>query len=195
MAHLNTKFGGNLSTRSQVNSNRDSPRPLPPPWPVYLAGENGKKFSWFWLHHVWSDVREKVWFGSFSLPFLLFCLVLWSYMTSGSCYWCETFVITPSIYFICPLKRFLSCLSFPLFSCYLVILHNCSDAVHIQAPAAHPCRKCPLLSLSWTTICTLPSVIVPGTGSQPSYTASSEQAPIHFTAENSLSGTPTLIIL
>ncbi len=46
------------------------------PGPVYLAGENGKKFSRFWLHHVWSDVREKVWFCSFSLPFLLFCLVL-----------------------------------------------------------------------------------------------------------------------
>ncbi len=36
---------------------------------------------------------------------------------------------------------------------------------------------------------TLPGVIVPGTGSQPSYTASSEQAPIHFTAENIMSGT------
>ncbi len=90
-----------------------------------------------------------------------------------------------------------------LFSCYVAILHNCSDAVHTQAPAAHHCRKCPLLSLSWTTIfsgsqtactqctfSTLPGVIVPGTGSQPSYTASSEQAPIHFTAENSISGTP-----
>jgi hypothetical protein len=43
-----------------------------------LAAENGKKFSWFWLHHVenppntlpktvgrlWSDVRGEVWFGS-----------------------------------------------------------------------------------------------------------------------------------
>ena len=39
------------------------------------------------------------------------------------------------------------------------------------------------------TFSTLPGVIVPRTGSQPSYTASSEQAPIHFTAENSKSGT------
>ena len=46
---------------------------------------------------------------------------------------------------ICPLKRFLSCLSFPLFSCYVAILHNCSDAVHIQEPAAHPCRKVPFV--------------------------------------------------
>jgi hypothetical protein len=53
-----------------------------PPSPLslasFLAGENGKKFSLFWLHHVanppntlaktvgrlWSDVREEVWFGS-----------------------------------------------------------------------------------------------------------------------------------
>jgi hypothetical protein len=34
-----------------------------------------------------------------------------------------------------------------------------------------------------------------GTGSHPSYTASSEQAPIHFTAENSISGTGTLIVI
>jgi hypothetical protein len=38
----------------------------------------------------------------------------------------------------------------------------------------------------------LTRVIVPGTGSQPSYTASSEQAPIHFTAESSMSGTDVL---
>ncbi len=25
---------------------------------------------------LWSDVREEVWFGSFSFPFLLFCFVL-----------------------------------------------------------------------------------------------------------------------
>ncbi len=63
-----------------ARSNRDSPRPLPFLWPVYLADENGKKFSRFWLHHVanppksvakkvgwlWSDVREEVWFGSIS---------------------------------------------------------------------------------------------------------------------------------
>jgi hypothetical protein len=61
------------------------------------------------------------------------------------------------------------------------------------------CRSClePLFSLGSQTACTqctfstLPGVIVPGTGSQPSYTASSEQAPIHFTAENSKSGTNT----
>jgi hypothetical protein len=59
------------------------------------------------------------------------------------------------------------------------------------------CCSClePLFSLSSQTACTqctfstLPGVIVRGTGSQPSYTASSEQAPIHFTAENSMSGT------
>jgi hypothetical protein len=58
------------------------------------------------------------------------------------------------------------------------------------------CCSClePLFSLGSQTACTctfstLPGVIVPGTGSQPSYTASSEQAPIHFTAENSMSGT------
>ena len=34
------------------------------------------------------------------LPFLLFCIVLWSYMTSGSCYWFETFFITPPIHFM-----------------------------------------------------------------------------------------------
>ncbi len=59
------------------------------------------------------------------------------------------------------------------------------------------CCSClePLFSLGSQTACTqctfstLPGVIVPGTGSQPSYTASSEQAPIHFTAENSMRGT------
>ncbi len=59
------------------------------------------------------------------------------------------------------------------------------------------CCSClePLFSLGSQTACTqctsstLPGVIVPGTGSQPSYTASSEQAPIHFTAEKSKSGT------
>ncbi len=59
------------------------------------------------------------------------------------------------------------------------------------------CCSClePLFSLGSQTACTqctfstLPGVIVPGTGSQPSYTASSEQAPIYFTAENSISGT------
>jgi len=59
------------------------------------------------------------------------------------------------------------------------------------------CCSClePLFSLGSQTACTqctfstLPGVIVPGTGFQPSYTASSEQAPIHFTAENSMSGT------
>ncbi len=62
------------------------------------------------------------------------------------------------------------------------------------------CCSClePLFSLGSQTACTpctfstLPGVIVPGTGSQPSYTASSEQAPIHFTAENSKSGTRVL---
>jgi hypothetical protein len=60
------------------------------------------------------------------------------------------------------------------------------------------CCSClePLFSLGSQTACTactfstLPGVIVPGTGSQPSHTASSEQAPIHFTAEKSISGTP-----
>ena len=35
----------NLSTRSQVISNRGSPRPLPCPWPLSLAPENGKRLS------------------------------------------------------------------------------------------------------------------------------------------------------
>jgi hypothetical protein len=38
-----------------------------------------------------------------------------------------------------------------------------------------------VLACTQCTFSTLPGVIVPGTGSQPSYTASSEQAPIHFT--------------
>jgi hypothetical protein len=51
-----------------------------------LAGENGKKFSRFWLHHVvnppksvakkvgrlWSDVREEVWFGSIFQRLIVF---------------------------------------------------------------------------------------------------------------------------
>jgi hypothetical protein len=40
--------------------------------------------------------------------------------------------------------------------------------------------------MSWTDI---------QTDSQPSYTASSEQAPIHFTAENSISGTQILRVI
>ncbi len=54
--------------------------------PVYLADENGKKFSRFWLHHVanqpntvaktvgqlWSDVRGKVWFGSIFQRLIVF---------------------------------------------------------------------------------------------------------------------------
>jgi hypothetical protein len=57
-----------------------------------------------------------------------------------------------------------------------------------------PCLE-PLFSLGSQTACTqctfstLPGVIVPGTGSQPAYTASSKQAPIHFGAKNSLRGT------
>ena len=70
---------------------------------------------------------------------------------------------------------------------------------HLQLTLVESALCCPclelLFSLSSQTACTqctfstLPGVIVPGTGSQPSYTASSEQAPIHFTAENSMSGT------
>ena len=111
--HLHTKFGGNLSTHSWVISNRGSPRPLPWVWPVYLTGENGKKFSRFWLHHVatrggggmlwvWLGLAQAPLPTKEFLPFLLFCFVLWSYMTSGSCYWCETFIITPPIYFMWP---------------------------------------------------------------------------------------------
>jgi hypothetical protein len=51
-----------------------------------LAGENSKKFSWFWLHHVAnppksvakkvgqlrSDVREEVWFGSIFQRLIVF---------------------------------------------------------------------------------------------------------------------------
>ena len=64
----------------------------------------------------------------------------------------------------------------------------------VESALCCPCLE-PLFSLGSQTACTqctfstLPGVIVPGTGSQPSYTASSEQAPIHFTAENSISGT------
>ncbi len=64
----------------------------------------------------------------------------------------------------------------------------------IESALCCPCLE-PLFSLGSQTACTqctfstLPGVLVPGTGSQPSYTASSEQAPIHFTAENSISGT------
>jgi hypothetical protein len=64
----------------------------------------------------------------------------------------------------------------------------------VESALCYYCLE-PLFSLgsqtAWTqcTFSTLPGVIVPGTGSQPSYTASSEQAPIHFTAENSKSGT------
>jgi hypothetical protein len=69
---------------------------------------------------------------------------------------------------------------------------------HLQLTLVESALCCsrlePLFSLGSQTACTqctfstLPGVIVPGTGSQPSYTASSEQAPIHFTAENSMSG-------
>jgi hypothetical protein len=64
----------------------------------------------------------------------------------------------------------------------------------VESALCCPCLE-PLFSLGSQTACTqctfstLPGVLVPGTGSQPSYTASSEQAPIHFTAENSISGT------
>jgi hypothetical protein len=64
----------------------------------------------------------------------------------------------------------------------------------VESPLCCPCLE-PLFSLgsqtafTQCTFITLPGVIVPGTCSQPSYTASSEQAPIHFTAENSISGT------
>ncbi len=71
---------------------------------------------------------------------------------------------------------------------------------HLQLTLVESALRCsclePLFSLGSQTACTqctfstLPGVIVPGTGSQPSYTASSEQAPIHFTAEKSMSGTP-----
>jgi hypothetical protein len=54
-----------------------------------LAGENGKKFSRFWLHHVanppksvakkigrlWSDVREEVWFGSIFQRLIVFLMI------------------------------------------------------------------------------------------------------------------------
>jgi hypothetical protein len=64
----------------------------------------------------------------------------------------------------------------------------------VESALCCPCLE-PLFSLGSQTACTqctfstLPGVIVQGTGSQPSYTASSEQTPIHFTAENSISGT------
>ena len=64
----------------------------------------------------------------------------------------------------------------------------------VESALCYSCLE-PLFSLGSQTACThctfstLPGVIVPGTGSQPSYTASSDQAPIHFTAENSLRGT------
>jgi hypothetical protein len=77
----------------------------------------------------------------------------------------------------------------------------CSDVLHrhlqptiVESALCCPCLE-PLFSLGSQTACThctfstLPGVIVPRTGSQPSYTASSEQAPIHFAAENSISGT------
>jgi hypothetical protein len=69
----------------------------------------------------------------------------------------------------------------------------------VESALCCPCLE-PLFSLGSQTACTqcrfstLPGVIVPGTGSQPSYTASSEQAPIHFTAENSISGTTVLYV-
>jgi hypothetical protein len=58
------------------------------------------------------------------------------------------------------------------------------------------CCSClePLFSLGSQTACTqctfstLPGVIVLGTGSQSSYTASSEQAPIHFTEAVDMNG-------
>jgi hypothetical protein len=69
----------------------------------------------------------------------------------------------------------------------------------VESALCCPCLE-PLFSLGSQTACTqctssiLPGVIVPGTGSQPSYTASFEQAPIHFAAENSISGTMILYI-
>jgi hypothetical protein len=64
----------------------------------------------------------------------------------------------------------------------------------VESALCYLCLE-PLFSLGSQTACTqctfstLPGVIVSGTGSQPSYTASSEQAPIHFAAENSISRT------
>ena len=80
------------------------------PWRLSLARDS----RGFWLHHVANRPGGGVggmlwvWLGLAQaplptkefLPFLLFCFVLWSYMTSGSCYWFETFIITPSIYFM-----------------------------------------------------------------------------------------------
>ncbi len=69
----------------------------------------------------------------------------------------------------------------------------------VESALCCPCLE-PLFSLGLQTACiqytfsTLPGVIVPGTGSQPSHTASSEQAPIHFTAENSISGTDVYLM-
>jgi hypothetical protein len=79
--------------------------------------------------------------------------------------------------------------------CITVVMQCISR--HLTLVESALCCSClePLFSLGSQTACTqctfstLPGVIVPGTGSQPSYTASSEQAPIHFTAENSMSGT------
>ncbi len=107
----------------------------------------------------------------------------------------------------CPLKRFLSCLSFPLISCYvaccITVVMQCIPR-HLQLTIVESALCCPclepLFSLGSQTACTqctfstLPGVIVLGTGSQPSYTASSEQAPIHFAAENSISGTEIHIV-
>ena len=43
-------------------------------------------------------------------------------------------------------KYRLSCFFFPSISCNVAILHSCSDVVHIKAPAAHCCRKCPVMN-------------------------------------------------
>ncbi len=82
-------------------------------------------------------------------------------------------------------------------------MHSCSDAVHIQAPSAHCCRKCPRLSLSWTTIFSgvtdsLYSVHIQYTSwcycprnRFPAFIYSiSEQAPIHFAAKIALAAHP-----
>ena len=81
--------------------------------------------------------------------------------------------------------------------CITVEMQCISRHLQLTLVESALCCSClePLFSLGSQTACTpctfstLPGVIVPGTGSQPSYTASSEQAPIHFTAENSKSGT------